>query len=84
MLRKSFIEKITKKYEQYRAKAAKKVDEIMAAHADQLAGYMATLAERSMGASGVRAIDFLRDRGIANETSGEDIEQLYQIDLAKS
>lgn len=77
-------EKITKKYEQYRAKAAKKVDEIMAAHADQLAGYMATLAERSMGASGVRAIDFLRDRGIANETSGEDIEQLYQIDLAKS
>lgn len=71
-------EKITAKYEHYRIQSAEKMDEVLAKHSDELAGYVSELAEKSIAASGVRAIDFLRDRGIASEASGHDIQQLYR------
>lgn len=76
-------DQIVKKYEDYRVKSATKMDDIVAKHEEQLSSYLATLAERSMGASGVRAIDFLRDRGIANETSGHEIESRYDFDTVR-
>lgn len=73
------FQKVVAVYDEYRADAARKLDKILAEHTDELAGYLSSLAEKSIQASGVRAIDFLCERGIATEASSEEIERRYAI-----
>lgn len=73
-------DKIVAKYEKYRSGAAVKMDAILAEHSDELASYLASLAGRSLHASGVRAVDFLRDRGITDEEASHEIQQRYSLD----
>lgn len=72
------FEKISAQYERYRVQSAEKMDEVLKAHSEELSGYFTELAEKSISASGVRAVDYLRDKGIANEASGHDIERLFR------
>lgn len=71
--------KIRGQYDDYRKKNAKKIDEILQAHKDELGNYLSRLARRSIRASGARALDFLRTKGIATEALEEDIEHRYAI-----
>lgn len=71
-------DKILAQYERYRKQSAEKMDKILAAHSEELSEYFGELAEKSIAASGVRAVDFLRDRGIANEASGHDIQRQFK------
>ncbi len=71
-------DKIVTQYEKYKVQSGEKMDTLLAKHAEELSGYFTVLAEKSIAASGVRAVDFLRDRGIASEASGHDIELRYR------
>lgn len=71
--------KIHRQYDEYRKVGASRVDQILLEHADELGGYLARLAQRSIRASGGRALDFLQTKGIATESTSEEIEQHYSI-----
>lgn len=66
-------------YSEYRKDAARKMDAVLAKHTDELAPYLSGLAAKSVRASGVRAVDFLRQRGIASEASSHEIEEHYAL-----
>lgn len=72
-------DKVVALYSKIKDQNAEKMDAILADHGDELAGYVGELAEKSLHASGMRAIDFLRDRGIANEASSHAIESRYSL-----
>lgn len=67
------------RYDEYRHGSAAKMDTILALHKDEFEGYLARLAQRSIRASGGRALDFLHDKGIATEAIAEEIEHRYAI-----
>lgn len=71
--------KIRARYDSYREGSATKMDQILADHQSELSGYLARLAQRSIRASGGRALDFLHTKGIATEAIAEDIEHRYAI-----
>lgn len=72
-------DKVIAKYSKYKQQSAEKLDIVLAAHTDELAPYMRTLAARSLRSSGNRAISYLQTRGIATEASSHDIEEKYSV-----
>lgn len=66
-------------YEEFRKQNAQKMDTIMLDHKDILGAYLANLAQRSIRASGGRALDFLQTKGIATELVSEEIEHRYSV-----
>ena len=66
-------------YSKYKEQSAIKLDKVLENHSELLAPYLRKLAEQSLRSSGHRAIDYLRTRGIANETSSHDIESKYSV-----
>lgn len=78
-----FIEEIydviRNKYEGYRRNSAAKMEDVLATHKEALGNYLARLAQRSIRASGGRALNFLRTKGIATESLEEEIEHRYAI-----
>lgn len=72
-------DKVRTRYDGYRKGSAAKMDTILAAHEEEFGGYLARLAQRSIRASGGRALDFLHDKGIATEAIAEEIEHRYAI-----
>lgn len=72
-------DKIVARYTKYKEQSAAKLDLVLEHHSDDLAAYMRVLAERSLRSSGHRAINYLRSRGIANETSSHEIESKYSV-----
>lgn len=73
------FERVVHKYEAFRTQCSEKVDTLLAKHGDDLSGYLARLAERSLNASGSRALGYLEDRGIASEETERAIERKYGI-----
>lgn len=76
-------DKVSSRYAKYKDQSAEKMDKVLASHSEELAPYLRILAARSLRSSGHRAIDYLRTRGIANETSSHDIEEHYSVSAAK-
>lgn len=70
-------DKVIEVYQTYKKQAAEKMDAVLAEHPKDLAVYIKELAERSLHASGMRAIGFLEDRGIVDENTSYDIEKRY-------
>ena len=73
------FEKVRNVYDAFRKQNAKKMDAVVANHAEELAGYLASLAQRSIRASGGRALDFLETKGLATESVSENIEHKYLV-----
>lgn len=67
------------RYDEYRKGSAQKMDAVLAKYPDEFGEYLANLAQRSIRASGGRALDFLHDKGIATESIAEEIEHRYAI-----
>ncbi|MFZ2836243.1 MAG: sodium:proton antiporter [Candidatus Saccharimonadales bacterium] len=74
------FEKVLQRYESYRAQCSARVDSLLAAHNDELSPYLASLATRSLNASGVRALGYLNSRGILSEDVEHNIEQKFGIE----
>lgn len=72
-------DKVTSRYRKYKEQSAEKLDSVLAKHTDELAQYLRVLAARSLRSSGNRAINYLRTRGIASESSSHDIENRYSV-----
>lgn len=72
-----FIESVYKKvisnYEKYNKDSAKKVDELLATHDEELSNYLAHLAQKSLSASGLHALEFLQDKNIIDEINADAI-----------
>jgi len=73
------FEKVRNVYDAFRKQNAKKMDAVVANHAEELAGYLASLAQRSIRASGGRALDFLETKGLVTESVSENIEHKYLV-----
>ena len=73
------FKKVRNIYDTYRRQSAGKMDEVVATNGDELAGYLATLAQRSIRASGGRALDFLETKGLVAESVSESIEHKYLV-----
>ena len=73
------FKKVRNVYDTYRRQSAGKMDEVVATNGDELAGYLATLAQRSIRASGGRALDFLETKGLVAESVSESIEHKYLV-----
>ena len=70
--------RITAQYDKYKEQCAAKVDGLLAEHHDELSEYLTELAEKSLAASGHRALDFLHVRGIVNESLEEEIAERWK------
>lgn len=73
------FEKVRNVYDAFRKQNAKKMDAVVANHAEELAGYLASLAQRSIRASGGRALDYLETKGLVTESVSENIEHKYLV-----
>lgn len=60
-------QKVRNRYETYRRGSAKKVDDLVAKHREELEPYLAKLAKASLSASGKRAISYLNENGLVDE-----------------
>jgi CPA1 family monovalent cation:H+ antiporter len=61
------FESVVSRYERYREQAGQKVDELVATHPDELAPYLAALAQRSLNSSGKRALSQLEYNGLIDD-----------------
>ncbi len=72
-------QKVISLYDKFKQAAAEKTDAVLAEHPTELAVYIKELAGRSLNASGVRAVNFLQQRGIVDEELGHEIEHRYSV-----
>lgn len=70
-------DKVIARYETYRKQCAEKVDGLLAKHDTELASYLSDLAQKSLKASGQRALDFLYSKGIVDEATEEAISHRW-------
>jgi CPA1 family monovalent cation:H+ antiporter len=75
-LQKSY-EEVLCRYRRYKERSAIKADELVAAHQDELTPYLTKLAERSLAASGARAMTYLHENGLVDEATEEEIVHTY-------
>lgn len=69
--------KVDALYDKYRNQSSSKMDTVLARHSDELAEYLSELAHKSLHASGGRALEFLRYRGIVSEENSHEIEHKF-------
>jgi len=74
--------KVTSLYKRYREQSEVKLDRVLESNSEELAVYLRVLAERSLRSSGIRAVSFLKIRGIATEGDSKDIESRYSVSAA--
>lgn len=70
-------DRIRAQYETYRAQCAAKVDALLEEHGEELAPYLAHLAQKSIAASGNRALAYLHDQGLTDEEVEEAIHHRW-------
>lgn len=70
-------DRIRAQYEKYRQQSANKVDALLERHRDELAPYLAHLAQKSIAASGNRALAYLHDQGLTDEEVEEAIHHRW-------
>lgn len=72
-------EKVIARYEKYKQQCADKVDDLLERHTEELAPYLGHLAEKSLAASGDRALSFLHSRGIVGEMTEHAIAERFGV-----
>lgn len=70
-------------YKKYKQRCEEKADMTIEANKDELTPYLHKLALRSLAASGMRALEYLRDKELVDEETEEDILHAYSIDEKK-
>lgn len=71
------FEAVINRYERYREQSGQKVDQLVAAHKEELGPYLAKLAQRSLTSSGKRALAYLEYNGLINEHTEKAIVSNY-------
>ncbi len=71
------FEAVVKRYERYREQAGRKVDELVAMHPEELAPYLAELAQQSLASSGRRALAYLEYNGLIDDHAEKAIVANY-------
>lgn len=69
--------KVVVRYQRYRNQSKAKMDALVANNSEALSPYLARLAERSLVASGDRALAYLHDIGLVNEPIQEGIRERF-------
>lgn len=67
------FDRIVAQYDKYKQQCSKKMDDLLEKHNDEISGYLGFLAQKSIAASGTRALSYLDNKGIANEEIEEAI-----------
>lgn len=73
----SAYDKVIDRYETYRKRCGKKVDALLSRDDEELAPYLSSLAQRSLKATGHKALDFLHRKGVTDEALEEAIEHRW-------
>lgn len=66
-------DEVMSRYISYKENSEKKMNALVDANSEQLKPYMGKLAQRSLAASGIRALNYLHDNGLVDEEAEEDI-----------
>lgn len=66
-------------YRQYKKRSGEKADNMVAEYRDELLPYLHKLAERSLFASGGRALDYLHDKGLVDEHVMHDLREHFSV-----
>ena len=77
-------DQVIERYISYRKQCSGRVDTLLDEHPDQLSDYMARLANRSLNSSGVRALNYLSNRGLLDSETNKDIEKKFSLDSSLS
>src|SRR5690625_5989859 len=72
-------EKIIGRYRTYREQSARKMNALVEKNRAALSPVLAELAERTLSTSGIRALGYLHENGLVNETDQEDIRHRFDI-----
>lgn len=64
---------VSSRYQTYKERSATKAGDLVAAHEAELAPYLNKLAERSLAASGAKALTYLQENGLVDEATEEEI-----------
>lgn len=70
-------EQVVVLYRRYKERSGTKADELVSAFEDELAPYMKKLAQRSLAASGARALSYLNENGLVDEHTEQEIKNHY-------
>lgn len=66
-------------YQRYRRESGAKVDTLVAKHEEELAPYLSELAQSSLSASGARALNYLHEQGLVDESAEQVIEHRFRV-----
>lgn len=72
-------ETVVSVYRRYKERSGAKADELVTAFEGELAPYLAYLAQRSLAASGARALSYLNEKGLVDEHSEHAIRDHYGV-----
>ena len=80
---KESYDEVSALYKQYKKRSGEKADLLIAEHKEELSPYLHKLAIRSLASSGVRALEYLREKELLDEETEENILHHYRIDEKK-
>lgn len=72
-------EEVSGRYRTYREQSARKMNALVEKNRAALSPVLAELAERTLSTSGIRALGYLHENGLVNETDQEDIRHRFDI-----
>ncbi len=64
-------------YKRYKERSGEKMNDLVDLNKEQLSPYLMRLAERSLAVSGAKALDYLHENGLIDESTEHDIETAY-------
>ncbi len=75
----STYDEVSARYRRYMEQSAKKMNALVAEHTQELSSYLEKLAECTLTISGTRALDYLHENGLVNESDQDEIRQRFTI-----
>lgn len=72
-------DRVVARYNRYKKENAVKVDTLLVRHKEELSLYLSQLAKQSLQASGARALHFLHEQGLVDESAEQVIEKRFKV-----
>lgn len=74
---KQSYERVSARYRHYWERCSEKLETLVAEHREELSPYLGKLAERSLNASGARALSYLHENGLVDEAMEHDLVETF-------
>ena len=75
----SIYAQVSARYERYRDQSYEKMEALIEQHSQELSAYRAKLAERSLTSSGAKALLYLHEVGLVDESIEDDLQRIFNV-----